>query len=114
MLGLKQPVLGIAAAVFVMGVSLAFVSLFDFPTFGGPEIATRPPASDVTFDVGHEGGPWRTSSHSGSAGSCVEFADFGDHVAVRDSKHPNGFVIRLTRAEWRAFVEAVKRDDFTA
>jgi len=34
-LGLKQPILGIAAAVFVMGVSLAFVSLFDFPTFAG-------------------------------------------------------------------------------
>ena len=34
MLGLKQPVLGIAAAVLVMAVSLAFISLFDFPTFG--------------------------------------------------------------------------------
>ena len=34
MLGLKQPVLGIAAAVLVMSVSLFFVSLFDFPAFG--------------------------------------------------------------------------------
>ena len=34
MLGLKQPVLGIAAAILVMAVSLGFISLFDFPTFG--------------------------------------------------------------------------------
>src|SRR5262245_26699396 len=34
-LGLKQPVLGIAAAVLVMAVSLGFTTLFDFPTFGG-------------------------------------------------------------------------------
>ena len=34
MLGLKQPVLGIAATILVMAVSLGFISLFDFPTFG--------------------------------------------------------------------------------
>jgi hypothetical protein len=32
-LGLKQPVLGIAATTVVVAVSLAFISLFDFPTF---------------------------------------------------------------------------------
>jgi len=32
--GLKQPVLGIAAAILVMTVSLGFISFFDFPTFG--------------------------------------------------------------------------------
>jgi hypothetical protein len=34
-LGLKQPVLGVAAAILVMAVSLGFVSLFDFPVFAG-------------------------------------------------------------------------------
>ena len=34
MFGLKQPVLGIAAAILVMTVSLGFISFFDFPTFG--------------------------------------------------------------------------------
>src|SRR6185436_16047586 len=34
MLGLRQPVLGIAAAILVVAISLGFVSLFDFPTFG--------------------------------------------------------------------------------
>ena len=33
-LGLKQPALGIAAAVLVIAASLGFISLFDFPTFG--------------------------------------------------------------------------------
>jgi len=32
-LGLRQPVLGIAATIVIMAVSLAFISLFDFPTF---------------------------------------------------------------------------------
>src|SRR6476619_7204873 len=32
-LGLKQPVLGTVAAILTMAVSLAFVSLFTFPTF---------------------------------------------------------------------------------
>jgi hypothetical protein len=31
--GLKQPMLGIVAAIIVMAVSLVFISLFDFPTF---------------------------------------------------------------------------------
>jgi hypothetical protein len=33
--GLKQPVLGVVATLLVIAVSLGFVSLFDFPTFGG-------------------------------------------------------------------------------
>src|SRR5262252_5169888 len=35
MFGLKQPVLGIAAATVAMTVSLGFISLFGFPTFAG-------------------------------------------------------------------------------
>ena len=35
MSGLKQPVLGVVATLFVIAVSLGFVSLFDSPTFGG-------------------------------------------------------------------------------
>ena len=34
MLGLKQPVLGIAAALLVMVASLGFISIFNFPVFG--------------------------------------------------------------------------------
>lgn len=58
-----------------------------------------------------EQGRWRASSHSASAGDCVEIAELGDMVGVRDSKDPNGPVIELTRSEWCAFVDAVKRGD---
>ena len=35
MIGLKQPVLGIAATILVMAVALGLISLFDLPTFSG-------------------------------------------------------------------------------
>src|ERR1700733_6342327 len=35
MSGLKQPVLGIAATVLIIAISLGFISLFDFPKFSG-------------------------------------------------------------------------------
>lgn len=43
------------------------------------------------------GGRWRTSSFSnGNGGACVEIA--GTLNAVRDSKNPNGGVLRLDLA----------------
>jgi hypothetical protein len=54
---------------------------------------------------------WRKSSYTSGSGNCVEVADLGDLVGVRDSKHPDGAVILVTRAAWRAFVDAVKRDE---
>jgi len=56
-------------------------------------------------------GRWRVSSYTGSAGNCVEVSDLGDQVAVRHSKRPDGGVLRLSRAEWRAFVDAVKEGE---
>jgi len=52
---------------------------------------------------------WRKSSYSGNTGNCVEVADLGDHVAVRDSKDPDGPKLVFTRDVWRAFLESVKR-----
>lgn len=52
---------------------------------------------------------WIKSSYSGSQGSeCVEVAALPDGVAVRDSKDPDGPVLRFTAVEWRAFVARVK------
>jgi len=51
---------------------------------------------------------WRKSSRSSANGQCVEWADLGDAVAVRDSKHPSGPALIFTRGEWRAFVGGVK------
>ncbi|HEX6075643.1 MAG TPA: DUF397 domain-containing protein [Micromonosporaceae bacterium] len=47
---------------------------------------------------------WRKSSRSGSQGQCVEVAFTGDAILMRNSKHPEGPVLRFTRAEWLAFL----------
>lgn len=51
---------------------------------------------------------WRKSSHSGGNGDCVEVADFGRTVAVRDSKDPDGGVLRFGPDEWTAFLEGIR------
>jgi len=52
---------------------------------------------------------WRKSSHSGgTGGECVEVADGLRGVAMRDSKHPDGAVLVVSRAAWRSFSEGVK------
>jgi hypothetical protein len=51
---------------------------------------------------------WRKSPYSGSHGDCVEVALDGDTVCVRDSKDPDGPVLRFTLAEWAAFLAAVR------
>jgi Domain of unknown function (DUF397) len=53
---------------------------------------------------------WIKSTYSTSQGSeCVEIAALADGGrAVRDSKDPNGPVLRFSAAEWRAFVRRVR------
>ncbi|GGY66599.1 DUF397 domain-containing protein [Streptomyces omiyaensis] len=51
--------------------------------------------------------PWRKSSYSGNTGGdCVEVADLSAHVAVRDSKDPEGPALLATAAAFTAFVRA--------
>ena len=57
---------------------------------------------------------WRKSTFSGAASDCVELAQAGADVLVRDSKDPSGPVLRLTReqvAGWLAGVRAGEFDD---
>lgn len=61
------------------------------------------------------GGPaWRKSSYSGYNGDCVEVAVLSPgQVGVRDSKaHGSGPVLRLSSAEWAAFVARVRAGTF--
>jgi hypothetical protein len=54
------------------------------------------------------GAVWAKSSRSGNNGNCVEVAFLGEgRVALRDSKDPEGPVLRFTRGEWSAFVDGV-------
>ncbi len=53
---------------------------------------------------------WRKSSYSSDPnGECVEVATLPGGVAVRDSKDPDGPVLRFTADEWRAFLARAKR-----
>jgi hypothetical protein len=52
---------------------------------------------------------WRKSSYSGNGGECVEVADPGNRVLVRDTKDRAGTMLRFSPAAWRRFAEQVKR-----
>ena len=52
---------------------------------------------------------WKTGCE---AGACVEVADIGSDVLIRDSKDPTGQVLRFTREEWENFTDAVKEGKF--
>ncbi|MFC8265592.1 DUF397 domain-containing protein [Streptomyces cinereoruber] len=50
---------------------------------------------------------WHKSSYSGdTGGNCIEVADLAAHVAVRDSKNPEGPAFLATPAAFTAFVTA--------
>ncbi len=54
------------------------------------------------------GAAWRTSSYSGNnGGNCVEVADHGGRVVVRDTKDQTGPVLWFSSAVWRTFADQV-------
>ena len=56
---------------------------------------------------------FRRSSHSqGADSTCIEVAVDCAGVAVRDSKHPDGPVLRFSFAEWRVFLLGVRGGEF--
>jgi hypothetical protein len=52
---------------------------------------------------------WRKSARSNNGGACVEVAtNLPAVVAVRDSKDPDGGVLRFGPDEWTAFLEGIR------
>lgn len=54
---------------------------------------------------------WFKSSFSGGIGACVEFARFGQIIALRDSKDPDVH-LHYTHAEVAAFIRGAKAGEF--
>ncbi len=56
---------------------------------------------------------WRKSQHSNPNGACVEIAALPDaHIAVRNSRHPDGAVLIHSQDAFRVFVQATKGGEF--
>jgi uncharacterized protein DUF397 len=52
---------------------------------------------------------WRKSARSNNGGACVEVAtNLPAVVAVRDSKDPDGGVLRFGPDEWTVFLEGIR------
>jgi hypothetical protein len=66
-----------------------------------------PSSDDVSPDLN-----WRKAKRSISNGACVEVAATTTAVAIRDSKNPDGEVLRYPLNAWRSFVGATRLQDF--
>ncbi len=55
-----------------------------------------------------EGAVWRKSSYSNWNNQCVEVAQAGRTIAVRDSKNPDAGYLTFTTAEWEDFLTRIK------
>lgn len=51
---------------------------------------------------------WRKSLASGGDGACVEVAQSGSFILVRDSRDQLGAVLRFTQAQWHGLVRRTK------
>ncbi len=64
--------------------------------------------------LGNPGSPrWKKASASYANGDCVEVASLPDgRVGIRDSKDPDGPVLRFSAGEWLAFLNGAANHEF--
>ena len=55
---------------------------------------------------------WIKSKLSDTQGSCVQMAEAGDVVHVRDSKNPAGPMLTFTKTEFAAWLDGAKKGEF--
>ena len=46
-----------------------------------------------------------------ASGACVEVAEVGRSVVVRDSKYPDGEVVLFSRSAWSEFVAGIRHNE---
>jgi hypothetical protein len=54
----------------------------------------------------------KAAASGGGGGDCVEMRRHGDAVEVRDSKNPDGPVLRFTHTEFAAWLDGAKQSEF--
>jgi Domain of unknown function (DUF397) len=54
---------------------------------------------------------WKRSTFCGNT-TCVEVAQVGDAILVRDSKNPESSPLTFDQAEWTAFTRGVAAGEF--
>lgn len=69
---------------------------------GGTLLTPHAPASSPTW----------VKSRRCDTNACLEAADLGNVVAVRNSTQPGGPVVEFTKDEWKAFIGGVEDGDF--
>jgi hypothetical protein len=52
---------------------------------------------------------WRKARLSAGNGACVEIATMATEVAIRDSKNPDGAVLKCSADTFRSFLDAAKK-----
>ncbi|MEQ7125603.1 DUF397 domain-containing protein [Actinopolymorpha sp. B11F2] len=55
---------------------------------------------------------WRKASASIGMSNCVEVADLGARIAVRDSKDRRGPALVFSAGAWSSFVGSAKKGEF--
>ncbi|MGX6605638.1 DUF397 domain-containing protein [Micromonosporaceae bacterium Da 78-11] len=63
----------------------------------------------MTLDCGSPA--WTKSTYCGNTG-CVEVANDGETILMRDSKNPDAAPLTFDRAEWTAFIAGVADGEF--
>lgn len=51
---------------------------------------------------------WRKATYSGNGGNCVEVANRGTTVAVRDSNDQEGTRLAVPASSWSAFTTRIR------
>jgi hypothetical protein len=59
-----------------------------------------------------ESTPWLKAAASATTGNCVEQRRHHDLIEVRDTKDPDGPVLRFPAAEFAAWLDGAKRGEF--